>query len=116
MDILSMEIAVPRCFKRKVQFLANLKRAGGLAGNFACCIRNRPGSAGRLQNFLLTLKALPWLLAAIRPLHTNELRFAMSLDARADYSTICTFFSSAIVLSSSPASCEVCVVYLCLKS
>ena len=69
------------------QFLANLKKAEALPANLDALYEN---VLGRLDShkLSLTLQALPWLLAATRPLHTNELRFAMALDTQADYSAV----------------------------
>ncbi len=69
------------------QFLANYKKAEALPPNLDALygdVLNRLDS----QKLLLTLQAFCWLLAATRPLHTNELRFAMVLDTHADYSAI----------------------------
>ena len=73
---------------KESQFLANLKKAEALPANLDALYEN---VLNRLDGHTLslTLQALPWLLAATRPLHTNELRFAMVLDTQADYHTIC---------------------------
>ena len=72
---------------KESQFLANLKKAEALPANLDALYEN---VLGRLEThkLMLILQAFPWLLAATRPLHTNELRFAMALDTQADYSTI----------------------------
>ena len=72
---------------KESQFLANLKKAEALPTNLDALYEN---ILSRLDShrLLLTLQAFPWLLAATRPLHTNELRFAMALDTQADYSAV----------------------------
>ena len=74
---------------KESQFLANLKKAEALPANLDALYEN---VLSRLDShkLSLTLQALPWLLAATRPLHTNELRFAMVLDTQADYSAVCS--------------------------
>ena len=74
---------------KESQFLANLKKAEALPANLDALYEN---VLSRLDShkLLLSLRAFPWLLAATRPLHTNELRFAMALDPQADYSAICS--------------------------
>ena len=72
---------------KESQFLANLKKTEALPANLDALYGN---ILDRLDSHTLSLivQALPWLLAATRPLHTNELRFAMALDTTADYDTI----------------------------
>ena len=79
------------------QFLANLKNAEALPANLNALYEN---VLSRLDShkLLLTLQAFPWLLAATRPLHTNELRFAMALDTQADYSAVCSRMVNAATL------------------
>ena len=74
---------------KESQFLANLNKAEALPANLDALYEN---VLSRLDShrLLLTLQAFPWLLAATRPLHTNELRFAMALDTQANYSAICS--------------------------
>ena len=74
---------------KESQFLANLKKAEALPANLDALYEN---VLSRLDShkLLLTLQAFPWLLAATRPLHTNELRFAMALDTQANYSAVCS--------------------------
>ena len=74
---------------KESQFLANLKKAEALPANLDALYES---VLCRLDShkLLLTLQAFPWLLAATRPLHTNELRFAMALDTQADYSAVCS--------------------------
>ena len=74
---------------KESQFLANLKKAEALPANLDALYEN---VLSRLDShrLLLTLQAFPWLLAATRPLHTNELTFAMALDAQANYSAVCS--------------------------
>ena len=73
---------------KESQFLANLKKAEALPANLDALYGN---VLSRLENnkLVLTLQAFPWLLAATRPLHTNELRFAMALDTQTDYRAVC---------------------------
>ena len=72
---------------KESQFLANLKKTEALPANLDALYGK---ILDRLDSHTLSLimQALPWLLAATRPLHTNELRFAMALDTTADYDTI----------------------------
>lgn len=72
---------------KESQFLANLNKTEALPANLDALYEN---ILDRLDSHTLSLimRALPWLLAATRPLHTNELRFAMALDTTADYDTI----------------------------
>ena len=74
---------------KESQFLANLKKAEALPANLDALYES---VLCRLDNhkLLLILQAFPWLLAATRPLHTNELRFAMALDTQANYSAVCS--------------------------
>ena len=74
---------------KESQFLANLKKAEALPANLDALYGN---VLSRLENhkLSLTLQAFPWILAATRPLHTNELRFAMALDTQADYGAVCS--------------------------
>lgn len=74
---------------KESQFLANLKKAEALPANLDALYEN---VLSRLEThkLLLTMQAFPWLLAATRPLHTNELRFAMALDTQPDYGAVCS--------------------------
>ena len=73
---------------KESQFLANLKKAEALPAKLDALYES---VLSRLDShkLLLTLQAFPWLLAATRPLHTNELRFAMALNTQVDYSAVC---------------------------
>lgn len=72
---------------KESQFLANLEKTEALPASLDALYGN---ILDRLDShtWSLIMQALPWLLTATRPLHTNELRFAMALDMIADYDTI----------------------------
>lgn len=65
---------------KKSQFLSNLKIAQNLPTTLESLYEN---ILGRLepQSLTLSLRTFSWLIAATRPLHSNELRFAVALDA-----------------------------------
>lgn len=64
---------------KESQFLANLKKAEALPANLDALYENILSQLDS-HKLLLTLQASPWLLAATRPLHTNELRYAIAFD------------------------------------
>lgn len=80
---------------RQSQFLANLKKAQNLPSKLESLYEN---ILDRLNpaDLKLTLNAFAWLIAATRPLHSSELRFAIALEAEqvkatklASYDMIC---------------------------
>ena len=74
---------------KQSQFLLNLRKAQDLPATLESLYESLLSRLDS-ESLQLSLEAFPWLIAATRPLHTNELRFAMALDAEGSYNTICS--------------------------